>query len=211
MLLSCSTAAPDPTATAACRFVVPGNPYDKVQLRFDPGLIEVRQGWHWSALHTAAGQAAAAAPCGDRAPGGVFAVSLLCACYTQAAKTVAGLKAGADPAPWQQGALRTLGLVGEGANTEVSILRVTSSGDGGAAGGGPVEPRLLAAVRVLCARSHGDLMARGRQQPLTAWDAPLQPLSSEVRSRCSSLLLASRVWVAFVVASWRTPSAWRTP
>ena len=117
----------------------------------------------------------------------------------QAAKAVAGLKSpAAEVQPWQAAPLRMLGLLGEGANTEVSIRRAAprptsssssgSEGPAAAAAGCPVDPRLLAAVRVLCAKSQGEIAGRGPQQSLAAWDKPLQPLSSEVCGQAGALM-----------------------
>lgn len=92
-------------------FVVPGNPHDRVAVRFDPGLLEL-----------AREVAGVSAPLGAGKPG--------------------SSPSGLDAAPWQLVVLRDLALAGSAARLEVEL--------GGPAGDG-VDPRLLAALRVLYA------------------------------------------------------------
>lgn len=64
---------------------------------------------------------------------------------------------------WQEQALTQLGLLGSHANAEVSL------------GGDPcVDPKLLAAVRILYCRDPSELQGRALVQ-LAAWGMPLNP------------------------------------
>eukprot|EP00887_Chlorella_sp_A99_P000675 scaffold5.g675.t1 len=144
-------------------FVVEGNPHDTVQLRFHPGLIEARAGRGWG--------------------GG-------------AAKTVTGVKSAGPtstdpdaplppPPAWQQAALATLGLGGEGAGAE-TCLRWAPAG-----GGAPCDARLLAGVRVLCAANAAELAGRGaRLEGLGDWERPLSAAGEVAALRTLSGLCA---------------------
>lgn len=96
---------------------------------------------------------------------------------------------------WQQQALVGLQLAGPGANTEVTIRRAaagaagsSSSGSSKAADtaaaaageGSPVDPRLLAGVRVLCAPNEAVLGGRSGVSQLGRWDAPLAAPAAEL-------------------------------
>lgn len=74
-----------------------------------------------------------------------FDVSLL-----DGARALASLPGELQPAPWQQAVLAKLGLAGPGASVEVSLGR----------GARLVDPRLLAATRVLCATDAAETRAR---------------------------------------------------
>ena len=79
---------------------------------------------------------------------------------------------------WQQQALAALQLAGPGANTEVTIrwqpaTGAGSSGGKAAAAEGPVDPRLLAGVRVLCAPTAAALGGKSGVEQLGRWDAPI--------------------------------------
>jgi hypothetical protein len=97
----------------------------------------------------------------------------------QAAKEFAGVKSAAvrqslDPeAPthvptWQLDALKAFGLIG--ANIPVNFIQLSAPT---AAPGCPVEPRLLAGVRVLCAANESELQGRATLERLGDWNAPL--------------------------------------
>lgn len=103
-------------------------------------------------------------------------------CPLQAAKAVAGVGAtGAPDDPestelpplpaWQQKELTALGLAGPGADTEVTVRRAAAGGSG------PVDARLLAGVRVLCAPHEAALLGRHGVAALGGWDAPIAPAS----------------------------------
>ena len=111
--------------------------------------------------------------------------------HLQAAKAVAAVDStgpaddgSSDELPplpaWQQQALAALQLAGPGANTEVTIrwqsapaAGAGSCGGKGAASEGPVDPRLLAGVRVLCAPTAAALGGKSGIEQLGRWDAPI--------------------------------------
>ena len=80
---------------------------------------------------------------------------------------------------WQQKELAALQLAGPGANTEVTIRRAAAPSSSGGAGG-PADPRLLAAVRVLCAPNAQALGGRSGAEQLGRWDAPLAQPAAEL-------------------------------
>ena len=133
---------------------------------------------------------------------------------SQAAKAVAGVgctggaldDGGAELPPlpaWQQQALASLQLAGPGANTEVTIRRQAARGGGNGSGSGsrngggeaaaegPVDPRLLAGVRVLCAPSAAALGGKAASvERLGRWDAPLAPAAELAALRALTGLCA---------------------
>lgn len=117
-------------------------------------------------------------------------------CAMQAAKAWAGVgSAGSDsldapdaPLPqlptWQAAALATLGLQGPNANLEVNILQAAPSNGSTC----PVDPRLLAGTRVLCAANASELNGASGLEALGRWDAPLS-----VRNEAATLRTLSGV------------------
>lgn len=108
-------------------------------------------------------------------------------CTLQGAKAFAGVgredaasneeadEAAGDLPPlpaWQQRQLAALQLVGAGANTEVTIRHAGAEG-------GPVDPRMLAATRVLCAPNEQALGGRSGVAQLGQWDVPLPNAAAE--------------------------------
>ncbi len=184
-------------------FIVPQNPYDTVQLSFSRGLIEVR-GPPWrlrfSGLCVAGWAAEATRLLGTRLLGSwarliarasssahfpPSAIRLVLA--LQGAKAFAGVgredaasneeadAAAGDLPPlpaWQQKELAALQLVGPGANLEVTIRHAGAEG-------GPFDPRLIAATRVLCAPNAQALGGRSGVAQLGRWDAPLPNAAAE--------------------------------
>lgn len=121
-------------------FVVPGNPFDRVQLSFNLDLLEAAKEvahLHSSHLWSTKGQGSSAAST-------------------------------ALPV-WQEQALMHLNLYGPNANLEVLI-----------GGDPPIDPRLLAAVRMLYCQDPTELGGRALVQ-LGAWGAFLTP-ANEVRA-----------------------------
>lgn len=130
-------------------FIIPDNPYDTVQLRFDRNLVEASK---------------AVANVGSTIPSG-----------TKESDGLGGQPIPPLPA-WQTKALESLGLAGSGANTEVSMIQLIQLPSGAAsasAGGCPVDARLLGGVRVLCAANAGELGSRSGVEALGSWDSPL--------------------------------------
>jgi Rubisco LSMT substrate-binding/SET domain len=107
-------------------FIVPDNPYDTVQLRFDRILIEAAK---------AVANVGSATNINNIENDDELGVSPLSAL----------------PA-WQEKALESLGLAGPGANTEVSIIQLTRTKVKA-----PVDARLLAGVRILCAANASEV------------------------------------------------------
>ncbi|PRW59274.1 histone-lysine N-methyltransferase setd3 [Chlorella sorokiniana] len=73
---------------------------------------------------------------------------------------------------WQEKELAALQLVGPGANVEVTIRHVDAEG-------GPFDPRLLAAARVLCAPNAQALGGRSGLRQLGQWNTPLPSAAAE--------------------------------
>lgn len=73
---------------------------------------------------------------------------------------------------WQEKELAALQLVGPGANLEVTIRHADAEG-------GPFDPRLLAAARVLCAPNAQALGGRSGVRQLGRLDAPLPNAAAE--------------------------------
>ncbi|KAG2482949.1 hypothetical protein HYH03_018174 [Edaphochlamys debaryana] len=130
-------------------FVMGDNPYDVVQLRFDPGLLQA---------------------------------GALVANVTDALGAPLDLSpAAGGGAAWRGALLAELGLVGPAADTE---LRIGAAEE-------PLDPRLLAAARVLAARSEGEVAGRGAAR-LCAVDRPLSRGNEEAALRAvgGALVLA---------------------
>lgn len=81
---------------------------------------------------------------------------------------------------WQQKELAALQLVGPGANTEVTVRRAAAPSSSSGSAGGPVDPRLLAAVRVLCSPTAQALGGRSGAEQLGRWDVPLVQPAAEL-------------------------------
>jgi histone-lysine N-methyltransferase SETD3 len=108
-------------------FIVPDNPYDTVQLRFDRSLVE--------AAKAVANVGSTTSVTDDDDDDDDELTSPL------------------SPLPaWQASALESLGLGGPGANTEVSIIQLSRTKVRA-----PVDARLLAGVRILCAANATEL------------------------------------------------------
>ena len=148
-------------------FIIPDNPYDTVQLRFDRNLVEASK---------------AVANVGSTIPG---------------VESAGGTAVPPLPA-WQVKALESLRLVGSDANTEVSMIQLTSSSSTSPSAtpvvnpevavafgaesfssnsdfniGCPVDARLLGGVRVLCAANAGEIEGRSGIEGLGNWNALL--------------------------------------
>ncbi|EFJ43131.1 hypothetical protein VOLCADRAFT_106928 [Volvox carteri f. nagariensis] len=106
-------------------FIVPDNPYDTVQLRFDIGLMQA-------------------------------------GCLVANVTDAEGPPRDLVITPWRQELLTELGLAGAAATLELNL-------------GGPdlLDPRLLAAARVMVARQAGEVAGRGGAERLCAIDCPL--------------------------------------
>lgn len=95
---------------------------------------------------------------------------------------------------WQQRELAALGLAGAGANTDVAIRRAPEAGgEGGGAAArlqGPVDPRLLAGVRVLCAPNEAALGGRRGVDGLGVWGTPIAPAAELAALRTLTGLVA---------------------
>ncbi|GAB4816663.1 hypothetical protein N2152v2_003709 [Parachlorella kessleri] len=179
-------------------FVVPGNAFETVQLRFDPGLIEAAKavGGVGSSPGAAAGDAL---PPWQQAP--LRTLSLLGdqanteVCIRRAhpqrqqqqqldsrnslkdnSRSTSDVSAGSSiPAAHAQQQQQ----VGKASGGDSSSSSSSSSSGKGLADACPVDSRLLAAVRVLCAKSAAELSSKEAQKQLGAWDKPLS-LAGEV-------------------------------
>ncbi|KAL4519701.1 hypothetical protein Ndes2526B_g01726 [Nannochloris sp. 'desiccata'] len=109
-------------------FIVPDNPYDTVQLRFDRSLIEAA-----------------------KAVANVGSTTSVSDIDIDDEMLASSPLSPALPA-WQSSALESLGLAGPGANTEVSIIQLARTKVRA-----PVDARLLAGVRILCAANASEL------------------------------------------------------
>jgi histone-lysine N-methyltransferase SETD3 len=110
-------------------FIVPDNPYDTVQLRFDRNLIEAA-----------------------KAVVNVGSTTSINDSNDEDNSEQAGSDQLSALPAWQNSILENLGLAGPGANTEVSIIQLTRTKVRA-----PVDARLLAGVRILCAANAREL------------------------------------------------------
>ncbi|GLI58700.1 hypothetical protein VaNZ11_000451, partial [Volvox africanus] len=136
-------------------FVVPDNPYDAVQLKFDVGLLQA----------------------------GALVANVLDA---------SGAPLELSLTPWRLALLTELRLAGPRADTELNL------GGGGESGSSSmVDPRLLAAARIMVARQEGEVVGRGAER-LCAMD---RPLSKE--NETAALRIIAGV-VAVALSNFRT-------
>ena len=111
---------------------------------------------------------------------------------------------------WQQRELAALGLSGPGANTEVAIRRQPQAGGEGKDDAaaqrlqGPVDPRLLAGVRVLCAPSEAALGGRRGVDGLGVWGVPIAPAAelAALRTLTGLVAIALSQFTSSLVRAW---------
>ncbi|KAL4434341.1 hypothetical protein ABPG75_000782 [Micractinium tetrahymenae] len=135
-------------------FLVPGNLYDTVQLRFDRGLIEAAKAV--AGVGSTGGQADD--PTSDELPP--------LPAWQQ--RELAALQL-AGPDANTEVNIRRVSAQGQAAEAAA-----------GAAAGSPADARLLAALRVLCAPSEAALCGRSGAERLGRWDAPLAAPAAEL-------------------------------
>ncbi|KAL4423246.1 hypothetical protein ABPG77_000038 [Micractinium sp. CCAP 211/92] len=135
-------------------FLIPGNPYDTVQLRFDRGLVE--------AAKAVAGVGSTGGPANDPSSDELPPMPA----WQQ--RELAALQL-AGPGASTEVTIRRVSAEGHAAEAAA-----------GTAAGSPADARLLAALRVLCAPSEAALGGRSGAERLGRWDAPLEVPAAEL-------------------------------